>query len=90
MLAAEFLKEFAGEGPWAHLDIAGPGVPRPLARRLPVAAGRQRLRRAAHRRARVAHRGLNLDLTEEQQLVRDTVRKFARERVAPVAAELDR
>ena len=22
-LAAEFLKEFAGEGPWAHLDIAG-------------------------------------------------------------------
>jgi leucyl aminopeptidase len=23
-LAAEFLKEFVGEGPWAHLDIAGP------------------------------------------------------------------
>jgi leucyl aminopeptidase len=23
-LAAEFLKEFAGEGPWAHADIAGP------------------------------------------------------------------
>jgi leucyl aminopeptidase len=23
VLAAEFLKEFAGEGPWAHLDIAG-------------------------------------------------------------------
>ncbi len=23
-LAAEFLREFAGEGPWAHLDIAGP------------------------------------------------------------------
>ena len=22
--AAEFLKEFSGEGPWAHLDIAGP------------------------------------------------------------------
>jgi len=21
---AEMLKEFAGEGPWAHLDIAGP------------------------------------------------------------------
>jgi short-chain 2-methylacyl-CoA dehydrogenase len=32
---------------------------------------------------------LNFDLTEEQQLVRDTVRTFARERVAPVAAELD-
>jgi leucyl aminopeptidase len=24
VLAAEFLKEFAGEGPWAHLDVAGP------------------------------------------------------------------
>jgi leucyl aminopeptidase len=24
VLAAEFLKEFSGEGPWAHLDIAGP------------------------------------------------------------------
>jgi short/branched chain acyl-CoA dehydrogenase len=33
---------------------------------------------------------LNFELTEEQQLVRDTVRGFARNRVAPVAAELDR
>ncbi|HEX7310420.1 MAG TPA: acyl-CoA dehydrogenase family protein [Gaiellaceae bacterium] len=33
---------------------------------------------------------MNFDLTEEQQLVRETVREFARERVAPVAAELDR
>jgi short/branched chain acyl-CoA dehydrogenase len=33
---------------------------------------------------------LNFDLTEEQQLVRDTVRTFARDRVAPLAAELDR
>jgi leucyl aminopeptidase len=24
VLAAEFLQEFAGEGPWAHADIAGP------------------------------------------------------------------
>jgi leucyl aminopeptidase len=23
--AAEFLKEFAGDGPWAHIDMAGPG-----------------------------------------------------------------
>ncbi len=23
-LAATFLQEFAGEGPWAHIDIAGP------------------------------------------------------------------
>ena len=90
VLAAEFLKEFSGDGPWAHLDIAGPGIPRPVARRLPVAAGRQRLRRETDRRARNAARSLNFDLTEEQQLVRETVREFARERVAPVAAELDR
>ncbi len=25
VLAAEFLQEFAGEGPWAHVDMAGPG-----------------------------------------------------------------
>jgi short/branched chain acyl-CoA dehydrogenase len=33
---------------------------------------------------------LNFDLTQEQQLVRDTVREFAVSRIAPVAAELDR
>jgi short/branched chain acyl-CoA dehydrogenase len=33
---------------------------------------------------------LNLDLTEEHELVRRTVREFALERVAPVAEELDR
>jgi short-chain 2-methylacyl-CoA dehydrogenase len=33
---------------------------------------------------------LNFELTQEQQLVRDTVRKFAESRIAPVAAELDR
>jgi alkylation response protein AidB-like acyl-CoA dehydrogenase len=33
---------------------------------------------------------VDFDLTPEQELVRDTVRTFARERVAPVAAELDR
>ncbi|HWQ24429.1 MAG TPA: acyl-CoA dehydrogenase family protein [Gaiellaceae bacterium] len=33
---------------------------------------------------------MDFDLTPEQELVRDTVRSFARERVAPVAAELDR
>ena len=32
---------------------------------------------------------MDFDLTPEQELVRDTVRNFARERVAPVAAELD-
>jgi short-chain 2-methylacyl-CoA dehydrogenase len=33
---------------------------------------------------------LNLDLSEEHELVRRTVRDFARERIAPVAEELDR
>jgi alkylation response protein AidB-like acyl-CoA dehydrogenase len=33
---------------------------------------------------------LDFDLTPEQELIRETVRTFARERVAPVAAELDR
>ena len=33
---------------------------------------------------------MNFDLTQEQQLVRDTVREFAQSRIAPVAAELDR
>jgi alkylation response protein AidB-like acyl-CoA dehydrogenase len=33
---------------------------------------------------------VNFDLTEEQELVRRTVRDFAETRVAPVAAELDR
>ena len=33
---------------------------------------------------------MDLDLSQEHELVRDTVRDFARERVAPVAEELDR
>jgi len=33
---------------------------------------------------------VNLDLTEEQELLRSTVRDFARERIAPIAEELDR
>src|SRR5918999_1133899 len=33
---------------------------------------------------------MDLDLTPEQELVRDTVREFARARVAPLAEELDR
>jgi short/branched chain acyl-CoA dehydrogenase len=33
---------------------------------------------------------VDLDLSHEHELVRDTVREFARERVAPVAEELDR
>jgi len=34
-------------------------------------------------------RGVDFDLTPEQELIRDTVRTFARERVEPLAAELD-
>jgi short-chain 2-methylacyl-CoA dehydrogenase len=33
---------------------------------------------------------VNFDLSPEQELIRDTVREFARERVAPLAEELDR
>jgi alkylation response protein AidB-like acyl-CoA dehydrogenase len=33
---------------------------------------------------------MDLDLTPEQELVRETVREFAREQIAPVAEELDR
>ena len=33
---------------------------------------------------------MNLDLTEEHELVRSTVREFAEQRVAPLAVELDR
>jgi alkylation response protein AidB-like acyl-CoA dehydrogenase len=33
---------------------------------------------------------LDLDLAPEHELIRDTVREFARERIAPVAEELDR
>ena len=33
---------------------------------------------------------MNFELTSEQQLVRDTVREFAKSRIAPVAADLDR
>src|SRR5918996_1891908 len=37
-----------------------------------------------------SRRAMDLDLTPEQELVRDTVREFTRERVAPVAEQLDR
>ena len=33
---------------------------------------------------------MDYDLSAEHELIRDTVRAFARERVAPVAEELDR
>jgi len=42
------------------------------------------------RRGVYDRRRMDLDLTHEQELIRDTVRSFARERIAPVAEELDR
>ena len=33
---------------------------------------------------------MDFDLTSEQRLLRDTVREFARQEIAPVAEELDR
>ena len=33
---------------------------------------------------------MDFELTDEQRLLRDTVRKFARAEIAPVAEELDR
>ena len=58
--------------------------------RLPLAEGRHRLRRPPDRRARDEAERVNFDLTEEQELVRRTVRDFAEQKVAPVAEELDR
>src|SRR5262249_26964898 len=42
------------------------------------------------RRGPVRCRPVDFDLSPEQELVRETVRRFASERVAPIAAELDR
>ena len=92
ILAAAFLETFAGEGPWAHLDIAGTAYLERGPGRLLLAPGGDRLRRATARRAgpppvRVA---VDLDLSAEHELLRETVRAFAEERIAPVAEELDR
>src|SRR4051795_2072094 len=59
-------------------------------RRLPLAERRHRVRRPPDRRARHQTERVNFDLTEEQELVRSTVRDFAEQKVAPVAEELDR
>src|SRR5205823_4961674 len=67
-----------------------PRLPPLVAGGLPHAAGRDRLGRPPDRRARLAARGVNFDLSPEHELIRETVRGFARDRVAPVAEELDR
>src|SRR5204863_723575 len=63
---------------------------RALARRLPAPARRHGLRRPADRRTGHASLLLNFDPSPEHELVRRTVREFAEQKVAPVAAELDR
>src|SRR5207244_9830125 len=74
------------------------GVPRSFTWRLPHPVRRHRLRRQADRRvgpetlrARAfrpkAEKLMNLDLSEEHELIRRTVREFALERIAPVAEE---
>src|SRR5207237_8954851 len=65
-------------------------LPRAPARRLPEPARRDGIRGQADRRARLAPERVNFDLSPEHELVRRTVREFAEEKVAPVAAELDR
>src|SRR4051794_38033802 len=67
----------------------GPRVPRAITRRLLPRSRRDGLRRTADRRARRFAR-MNYELTDEQELLRRTVRDFAESRVAPVAEELDR
>ena len=56
VLAAEFLREFAGDGPWAHIDMAGPGYLERSRGDYLTQRGRHRLGRPAARRARGAPR----------------------------------
>ncbi len=90
ILAARFLQEFVGEGPWAHLDIAGTAY---LERTredyygAPGATG-YGVRLLAELAQPVFL--VNFELSDDHQLLRQTVRDFAEERIAPVAEELDR
>ncbi len=70
VLAAAFLQEFAGEGPWAHGDIAGPAFLERwrgdyLSQRGGTGYGVRLIAELASEAERV-----NFDLTEEQELVR--------------------
>ena len=86
--AGSFLEEFVDGKPWAHLDIAGTAwdVGRDY-----VGKGRPGSACACWcALARDLDAPMDFDLTDEQRLLRDTVREFARSEVAPVAEELDR
>ena len=85
-------QEFVGEGPWAHLDIAGTaflergrGDYYPSVGATGTACGCSPSSRAAS-----AQLVVNFDLSDEHELLRSTVREFAEQRIAPVAEELDR
>ena len=54
IVAATFLAQFAGDGPWAHVDMLGPGAARRGSRRC-VRPRRKRLRRSFADRARHSH-----------------------------------
>ena len=84
MLAAKFLEEFAGNGPWAHADIAGPAFLERSRGDLPRGGTGYGVRLIV-RAGRSAER-VNLNLTPEHELVRTTVRDFAEPKVAPDAA----
>src|SRR5206468_13016600 len=64
-------------------------VPGAQPRRLPARAGRHRLGHPPHRRAGQDGR-LNFELSDEQELIRRTVREFAETKIGPLAEELDR
>ena len=88
-LAAEFLHEFAGDGPWCHVDMAGPAfLERSRGDYLRVPGGTGYGVRLIAELGRM--RRLNFELSDEQELIRRTVREFAETKVAPVAEELDR
>ena len=89
-LAAEFLHEFAGDGPWCHVDMAGPAfLERSRGDYLRVPGGTGYGVRLIAELGRMLQR-VNFELTDEQELIRRTVRDFAETKVAPVAEELDR
>ena len=88
-LAAEFLHEFAGDGPWCHVDMAGPAfLERSRGDYLRVPGGTGYGVRLIAELGRMLD--VNFELTDEQELIRRTVRDFAETKVAPVAEELDR
>ena len=87
--ATSFLQEFAGDGPWAHVDMAGPGLLTWSRGDYLSQVGRHRLGRAADRRARRARCELRARRRARADPAdRSRVRRGARSR--PIAEEIDR